>query len=81
MLHRLVYLVMAGTTTLVGLTFLLRLFSDVLPLASTEPQSVWRFEAAFLLTAAQWIVLGVVALGSSAIVVLTWKSVRTRAPT
>jgi len=81
MLHRLVYLVMAGTTTLVGLTFLLRLFSDVLPLASTEPQSVWRFEAAFLLTTAQWIVLGVVALGSSAIVVLTWKSVRTRAPT
>ncbi len=31
-------------------------FSDILPLAaSAETQSVWRFEAAFLVTAATWI--------------------------
>jgi hypothetical protein len=80
MLRRLVYLVMAGTATLAGITFILHYFSDVLPLASTEPQLVWRFEMAFLLTAAQWIGLGVVGLASTAIIVIIWKSVRTRLP-
>jgi len=80
MLNRLVYLVMAGTMTLVGLTFILHYFSDVLPLASTEPQLVWRFEMAFLLTAAQWTALSVVTLGWIAVVVITWKSMRTRTP-
>jgi hypothetical protein len=69
MLRRLVYLVMAGTTALVGLTFILHYFSDVLPLASTEPQLVWRFETAILFTAAQWIALSVVALACAAIIV------------
>lgn len=80
MLRRLVYLVMAGTAFLAGVTVILRYFSDILPLASTEPQSVWRFEAAFLLTAAQWIALAVVAIATISIVVLLWRTSRTRAP-
>jgi hypothetical protein len=58
---------------------ILRYFSDILPLASTEPQSVWRFEAAFLLTAAQWTAIAVVAIAAVSIVVLLWKSTRPRA--
>jgi hypothetical protein len=80
MLRRLVYLVVAATAFLAGVTVILRYFSDILPLASTEPQSVWRFETAFLLTAAQWIALAVVAIGAVSIVVLLWKSSRPRAP-
>jgi uncharacterized membrane protein YuzA (DUF378 family) len=80
MLRRLVYLVVAGTAVLAGVTVILNYFSDILPLASTEPQSVWRFEAAFLLTAAQWIALAVVALAAVSIIVLLMKSARARAP-
>lgn len=80
MLRRLVYLVVAATAVLAGVTVILRYFSDILPLASTEPQSVWRFEAAFLLTAAQWIALAVVAIAAVSIVVLLMKSGRARAP-
>jgi hypothetical protein len=80
MLRRLVYLVVAGTAALAGITVILRYFSDILPLASTEPQSVWRFEAAFLLTAAQWIAVAVVALAAISIVILLMKSERARTP-
>lgn len=80
MLRKLVYLVVTGTAVLAGVTVILRYFSDILPLASTEPQSVWRFEAAFLLTAAQWIALAVVAIAAVSIVVLLMKSGRARAP-
>ena len=80
MLRRLVYLVVAGTAFLAGVTVILRYFSDILPLASTEPQSIWRFETAFLLTVAQWIALAVVAIGAVSILVLLWKSTRTHAP-
>ena len=79
MLRRLVYLVVAGTVFLASVTVILRYFSDILPLASTEPQSVWRFEAAFLLTAAQWTAIAVVAIAAVSIVVLLWKSTRPRA--
>ena len=41
--------------------------------------SVWRFEAAFLLTAAQWIALAVVGLAAVSIVTLIWKSAGPRA--
>ena len=78
MLRRLVYLVVASTAFLAGVTFILRYFSDILPLATTEPQSIWRFETAFLLTATQWIALAVVAIGSAWIVILLWRSARTR---
>ena len=81
MLRRLVHLVVAATAFLAGVTVILRCFSDVLPLASTEPQSVWRFEAAFLLTAAQWTALAVVALAAISIVVLLVKSERARKST
>ena len=80
MLRRLVYLVVAGTAFLAGVTVILRCFSDILPLASTEPQSIWRFETAFLLTAAQWTALAVVAIAVVSIVVLLWRSARPRAP-
>jgi len=79
-MRKLIYLAVGATAVLAGITTILHYFSDILPLASTEPQSVWRFEAAFLLTAAQWIALGVVALAAASIVVLLWKSDRARAP-
>jgi len=80
MMRRLVYFLVAAAAFLACVTVILRYFSDILPLASTEPQSVWRFEAAFLLTAAQWTALAVVAITSIAIVALLWRSIRTRAP-
>lgn len=64
MLQRLVYIVVASAAVLAGVTVILGYFSDILPLASTEPQTAWRFEAAFFLTATQWIALAVVAIGS-----------------
>jgi hypothetical protein len=79
MMRRLVYFLVAATAFLAGVTVILRYFSDILPLASTEPQSVWRFEAAFLLTAAQWTAIAVVAIAAVSIVVLLWKSTRPRA--
>jgi len=79
-MRKLIYLAVGATIVLAGITAILRYFSDILPLASTEPQSVWRFEAAFLLTAAQWISLAVVALAAATIVVLLWKSDRARVP-
>ena len=78
MMRRLVYFLVAATAFLAGVTMILRYFSDILPLASTEPQSVWRFEAAFLPTAAQWIAIAVVAIAAVSIVVLRWKSTRPR---
>ena len=80
MMRRLVYFLMSATAFLAGVTVIIGYFSDILPLASTEPQSVWRFEAAFLLTAAQWTALAVVAITAVSIIVLLWKSVRPRAP-
>jgi hypothetical protein len=81
MLRRLVYLVVASTAFLAGVTVILRFFSDVLPLASTEPQSIWRFEAAFLLTTAQWVAIAVVAIASISIVVMLFsKSARSPPP-
>jgi uncharacterized membrane protein YedE/YeeE len=79
-MRKLIYLAVGATAVLAGITAILRYFSDILPLATTEPQSVWRFEAAFLLTAAQWIALAVVALAAASIVVLMWKSDRARVP-
>jgi hypothetical protein len=79
-MRKLIYLAVGATAVLAGITAILRCFSDILPLASTEPQSVWRFEAAFLLTAAQWTALAVVAITSIAIVALLWRSITTRAP-
>jgi hypothetical protein len=79
MLRRLVHITVSATTVLVVITVILRYFSDILPLASTEPHAVWRFEAAFLLTAAQWIALAVVGLAAVSIVTLIWKSAGPRA--
>jgi hypothetical protein len=80
MMRRLVYFLVAATAFLASVTVILRYFSDMLPLASTEPQSVWRFEAAFLLTAAQSTAIAVMAIAAVSIVVLLWKSTRPRAP-
>lgn len=80
MLRRLIYLAIAGTALLAGVTVILRYFSDILPLASTEPQSMWRLEAAFLLTAAQWVAFAVVAIAAICIIVLLLRSARARAP-
>lgn len=80
MLRRLVYLAMGSVAVLAVSSFILRYFSDIRPVATPEPQSVWRFEAAFLLTATQLISLGVVMFASLAIAILLWKSARTRTP-
>ena len=81
MLQRFVYLLVGGTAVLAGISFILRYFSDIQPVATPEPQSVWRFEVAFLLTAAQWIALAVVALAAVSVVVLLFRSGRgARAP-
>ncbi len=80
MLRRLVYLVVAGTVFLAGVTVILRYFSEILPLASTEPPTVWRFEVVPLLTAAQWIALAVVALAAVSIVIVLSRSGRARSP-
>lgn len=76
MLRRLVYLLIGGTVLFAGITLVLRYFSDILPLASTEPQSIWRFETASLLTAAQLLALAVVAVTLVSIVKLLRKPAR-----
>lgn len=67
MLRRLVYLAIASLVMVSSLTALLGYFSDVQPVASPEPQSIWRFEAAFLLTAVQWIGIAVMVVAFVAI--------------
>jgi hypothetical protein len=77
MLRRLIYLLLTSAAFYFGITFILRFFADILPLASTEvPQSIWRFEIAFVLTAVQWITLAVVALTALAITVLLCNNAR-----
>ena len=77
MLRRFIYLLLTSAALYFGITFILRFFADILPLASTgEPQSIWRFEMAFVLTAVQWITLAVVALTALAITVLVYNNAR-----
>ena len=77
MLRRLIYLLLTSAALYLGITFILRFFADILPLASTEePQSIWRFEMAFVLTAVQWITLAVVALAALAITILLCNNAR-----
>lgn len=80
MLQRLVYLAVGSTAVLIVVSFVLRFLSDIVPVATPEPQSIWRFEAAFLLTAMQWIAMAVVALSAISIVVLLLSSARARTP-
>ncbi|MFB9262375.1 hypothetical protein ACFFWD_04195 [Bradyrhizobium erythrophlei] len=47
-------------------------FSDILPLASTEPQSIWRFEAAFVVTSVAWIAASVSALSAVGLLLLAY---------
>jgi hypothetical protein len=77
MLRRLVYLLLTSAAFYVGITLILRFFADILPLASTEePQSIWRFEMAFVLTAVQWITLAVAAITALATTVLLCDNAR-----
>jgi hypothetical protein len=80
MLRKLVYLVVAGTVLLAGVTVILRYFADILPLATTEPTTVWRFEVVSLLTAAQWIAFAVVAIAAVSIIIVLSRPGRPRAP-
>ncbi len=47
-------------------------FPDILPLASTEPQSIWRFEAAFVVTSVAWIAASVSALSAVGLLLLAY---------
>jgi hypothetical protein len=77
MLRRLVYLLLTSAAFYVGITLILRFFADILPLDSTEePQSIWRFEMAFVLTAVQWITLAVAAITALATTVLLCDNAR-----
>ena len=51
-----------------------RFFSDILPLASTEPQSLWRFETAFVLTSIKWIATSVAALSAMGLLLFLIRS-------
>ncbi|QOZ30169.1 hypothetical protein [Bradyrhizobium sp. CCBAU 51753] len=44
----------SAVTTVALVLFYNWFFPDVLPLASTEPQVIWRFEAAFVVSAIAW---------------------------
>ena len=77
MLRRLIYLLLTSAAFYCGITFILRFFADILPVASTEePQSIWRFEMAFVLTAVQCITLAVVGLTAVATTVLLCNNAR-----
>jgi hypothetical protein len=72
MIRRLVFLLATSLASYGGF-YLIYLFylSDIVPVASSEgPQSLWRFEAAFILTAVMWVSLAVAALAAIFIALL-----------
>jgi hypothetical protein len=72
MIRRLIVLVCISALASASLLILFHfVFSDILPLAaSEETQSVWRFEAAFLITAVTWISGAVCLLSALGLVTL-----------
>jgi uncharacterized membrane-anchored protein len=72
MIRRLIVLFCISALACAALLILYHfIFSDILPLAaSEETQSVWRFEAAFLVTAVIWICGAVCLLSALSLVTL-----------
>ncbi len=78
MIRRLVFLLVTSLASYGGFYLIYRYYlSDILPVASSEgPQSLWRFETAFILTAIMWVSLAVAALTALSIVLLLVKRAR-----
>ena len=78
MTRRLVFLMLASFASYAGLSLIYQsYFSDIVPVASSEgAQSLWRFEAAFVLTAIMWISLAVALLATIFITVLLIQQIR-----
>ncbi len=82
MMRRLVFLLLVSLASYAGFYLVYHYFlSDIVPVASSdEPQSLWRFETAFILTAIMWVSLAVAAFAAVFIaVLLTRPAQRTRA--
>ena len=69
-MRRLLYLLLTGAAFCLGIAFIIGFFSDVLPLASTEPPSGWRLE---MTVAGRWMMLGVAAMAAVSIAVLFYR--------
>lgn len=80
MIRRLVYLLVASLASYGGLYLIYqRYLADVVPIASSDgPQSLWRFEAAFVFTAVMWISLAVSVLSAFSIGLLLMRRTRDR---
>jgi hypothetical protein len=75
MMRRLAFLLAgSGAFALVLTVAYNRFFSDILPLATTEPQSLWRFETAFVLTSITWIAAAVAALSAMGLLLFLIRS-------
>lgn len=84
MMRRLVFLLVVSLASYAGFYLIYHFYlSDIVPVASSDgPQSLWRFETAFILTATMWVSLAVAALAAIFIVVLLTRQTppsRTRA--
>ncbi len=75
MIRRLLLLLLTSFVSYGGFYLIYHYYlSDIVPVASSDgPQSLWRFEAAFVLTAVMWISLAVAALAFIFIAVLLVK--------
>ena len=72
MIRRLVFLLLTSLASYAGFYSIYQYYlSDIVPVASSEgPQSLWRFESAFILTAIMWVSLAVAALAAIFLAVL-----------
>jgi len=72
---RLVALLVATAALGGGLFAVLHLyFSDVVAVASAEgPQSLWRFETAFVLTSLAWVSCFVAAIAGALVIHASWR--------
>ncbi|MTV15434.1 MULTISPECIES: hypothetical protein [Bradyrhizobium] len=73
MKRALAYLFAGSAVTAAGLVlFYSWFFPDVLPLASTEPQVLWRFEAGFVVSAVAWTAAFVAAGSGLSLLLMTF---------
>lgn len=80
MIRRLVYLLTASLASYGGLYLIYRRYlADIVPIASSDgPQSLWRFEAAFVVTAVMWMSLAVSVLSAFFLGLLLMKRLQDR---
>lgn len=78
MIRRLAYLLAASLASYGALFLIYQSYlADIVPIASSDgPQSLWRFEAAFVVTAIMWISLAVSVLAALSIGLLLVRRIR-----